>query len=108
MDKSLAAVSNLPTKDKASAYIELIPQALSQPNASQLHQLVDTLVNTDLGPLISRQVLTEIVNALPSVVNEELRKTFVEDVIAVTQPRLSVFEEQVRQRSVWNAPNSHD
>jgi len=95
MESGLAAAASLPTKDKAAAYVGLIPQALSQPNVSQLHQLVNALVNTDLGPLISRQVLTEVVNALPSVSDAETRKLFIEDTIATTQPRLSVFEEQV-------------
>lgn len=102
MESRLAQFASLSQKDKAPAYLSLLPEILSRPNASaiasDLHLLVDTVVNQDsVGLVVGRQVLSELVKSLGSgtIKDAELRKRIVEDTLATTQPRIVSYEEQV-------------
>ena len=102
MDKKLSQLQNLPQKDKNAAYTSLLKEALSQPNPSSVvadvHTLVDTVVNQDnVGLVTGRQVLSELVKQLVegAVSDREVRKQIVKDTLAVAQPRLVSYEEQV-------------
>lgn len=102
MDAKLAQFSNLSQKDKGPAFISLIPQILARPEpsaiATDLHTLVDTVVNQDnVGLVVGRQVLSEIVKVLRegAIHDADLRKRVVEDTLATVQPRIVSYEEQV-------------
>ena len=102
MDRKLAQYSALNQKDKGPAFISLIPEILSRPNhdaiVADLHLLVDTVVNQDnVGLVVGRQVLSELVKTLGegAVQDPELRKRLVNDTLAVVQPRIVSYEEQV-------------
>lgn len=103
MESKLAQYASLSQKDKAPAYLSLIPEILTRPDpsaiAADLHLVVDTVVNQDsVGLVVARQVLAELVKSLGSgaIKDTELRKRIVEDTLATIQPRLTSYEEQVR------------
>lgn len=102
MESRLAQFSALSQKDKGPAFISLIPEILSRQNqsavASDLHILVDTVVNQDsVGLVVGRQVLSELVKVLGdgAIKDIDLRKRVVEDILATVQPRIVSYEEQV-------------
>ncbi|KAJ6539381.1 hypothetical protein B0H19DRAFT_1178776 [Mycena capillaripes] len=102
MDPKLQQLSALPQKDKAAAFIALTHDILARPDqsavAQDLHSLVDTVVNQDsVGLVVGRQVLSELVKILGdgAIKNPELRKAVVEDTLALIQPRIVSYEEQV-------------
>lgn len=106
MESKLAQFASLSQKDKAPAYLSLLPETLSRPDSSaiaaDLHLLVDTVVNQDsVGLVVGRQVLAELVKSLGTgaLKDIELRKRIVEDTLATIQPRLTTYEEQVRMSS---------
>lgn len=97
----MAQFASLGQKDKAPAYLSLLPEILSRSNASDiakdLHSLVDAAVKED-NLVVGRQVLSELVKNLGSgaIKDSELRKRIVEDTLSTVQPRISSYEEQVR------------
>ncbi|KIM90828.1 hypothetical protein PILCRDRAFT_811315 [Piloderma croceum F 1598] len=102
MESKLAQFASLSQKDKAPAYLSLLPEILSRSNpsaiATDLHSLVDTVVNQDsVGLVVGRQVLSELVKSLGGgiIKDNELRKRIVEDTLATVQPRITSYEEQV-------------
>jgi COP9 signalosome complex subunit 4 len=102
MESKLAQLASLSQKDKAPAYLLLLSEIFSRINsssiASDLHSLVDTVVNHDnVGLVVGRQVLSDMVRMLgEGVINDsELRKRIIEDTLATIQPRLVSYEEQV-------------
>jgi COP9 signalosome complex subunit 4 len=102
MESKLARFASLSQKDKAPAYLSLLPEILSRSNSSaiatDLHSLVDTVVNQDsVGLVVGRQVLSELVKSLGGgiIKDNELRKRIVEDTLATVQPRITSYEEQV-------------
>jgi COP9 signalosome complex subunit 4 len=101
MENKLAQYSTLGQKDKGPAFISLIPQILAQPDdslVSDLHTLVDTVVNQDtVGLVVGRQVLSELVKVLAdgAIKDLDLRKRVVEDTLNTVQPRIVSYEEQV-------------
>ncbi|EGO01924.1 hypothetical protein SERLA73DRAFT_177559 [Serpula lacrymans var. lacrymans S7.3] len=102
MESKLVQFSSLSQKDKAPAYLSLIPEVLSQSDqpaiAANLHTLVDTVVNQEsVGLVIGRQVLSEIVKNLEAgaIPSSGLRKRIVEDTLATIQPHIVSYEEQV-------------
>lgn len=102
MENKLAQFSSLSQKDKGPAYLSLLQDILSRSNpttlVSDLHVLVDTVVNQDnVGLVVGRQVLSELVKILgESVIKDaDLRKRIVEDTLATIQPRIVSYEEQV-------------
>jgi COP9 signalosome complex subunit 4 len=102
MESKLAQFASLSQKDKAPAYLSLLPEILSRSNpsaiAADLHSLVDTVVNQDsVGLVVGRQVLSELVKSLGGgiIKDNELRKRIVEDTLATVQPRITSYEEQV-------------
>ncbi|KAF8076435.1 hypothetical protein FPV67DRAFT_1407124 [Lyophyllum atratum] len=102
MDNRLAQISALTQKDKGPAFIALIPEIISRPDPStlvtDLHKLVDTVVNQDsVGLVVGRQVLSELVKVLGegSIKDVELRKRVVENTLTTVQPRIVSYEEQV-------------
>ena len=105
MDQKLAQLSVLNQKDKGAAYLSLLSGIFSpQGNANiahDVHALVDHLINQDAGIIAGRQVLTDLIKGLNStaILNTELRKAIVEDVLSVVQLRATSYEEQVR--AVW-------
>lgn len=106
MESKLAQFASLSQKDKAPAYLSLLPEILSRSNpsavASDLHLLVETVVNQDsVGLVVGRQVLSELVKSLGagSIRENELRKRVVEDTLATIQPRIVSYEEQVSSQA---------
>ena len=105
MEAKLAEFSTLSQKDKGPAFISLIPQILSQSDdavARDLHTLVDTVVNQEsVGLVVGRQVLSELVRILPegAIKDTDLRKRVVEETLAIVQPRIVSYEEQVVTRT---------
>ena len=102
MEQKLAQSKNLSQKDKGPAYSALLSQTLSNSSgralANDLHFLVDALVTQDCaGLVVGRQVLTELVKALKDgvVKDREIKKHIVKDTLAISQPRLVSYEEQV-------------
>jgi COP9 signalosome complex subunit 4 len=102
MENTLAQLATLSQKDKGPACISLLSEALSKANqtsnSSNVHTLIDTVVNQDnVGLVVGRQVLSELVRLLGEGVikDRELRKRIVEDTLATIQPRLVSYEEQV-------------
>jgi COP9 signalosome complex subunit 4 len=102
MENKLAQFASLSQKDKAPAYLSLLPEILSRSNpsaiASDLHSLVNTVVNEDsVGLVVGRQVLSELVKSLGkgAIKDTELRKRIVEDTLTTVQPRIVSYEEQV-------------
>jgi COP9 signalosome complex subunit 4 len=102
MDRKLSQFASLSQKDKAPAYLSLLPEILSRSNPSEiatdLHSLVDTVVNQDsVGLVVGRQVLSELVKSLGggAIKDTELRKRIVEDTLTTIQPRIVSYEEQV-------------
>ncbi|KAJ7068304.1 hypothetical protein C8F01DRAFT_1117685 [Mycena amicta] len=100
--RNASAISSLPQKEQAAAFIALGQEILSRADpiavASDLRSLVDTVVNQDsVGLVVGRQVLSELVKILGdgAVKDPELRKTLVEDTLSVIQPRIVSYEEQV-------------
>jgi COP9 signalosome complex subunit 4 len=110
MENKLAQFASLSQKDKAPAYLSLLPEILSRSNpsaiATDLHSLVDTVVNQDsVGLVVGRQVLSELVKSLDggAIKDSELRKRIVEDTLATIQPRIVSYEEQVSMNIIYNA-----
>jgi COP9 signalosome complex subunit 4 len=102
MESKLTQFASLSQKDKAPAYLSLLPEILSRSNpssiATDLRLLVNTVVNQEsVGIVVGRQVLSELVKSLGGGVikNAELRKRIVEDTLATVQPRITSYEEQV-------------
>lgn len=102
MDLKLAQLASLSQKDKGPAYSALIHSALAQSSpdavAADIHLIVDAIVNQDSGSLVvARQVLAELVKVLADgpVNDSALRKRLLEDSLAVIQPRIVSYEEQV-------------
>ena len=102
MESKLAQFATLSQKDKAPAYLSLLPEILSRSNASaiatDLHSLVDTVVNQEsVGLVVGRQVLSELVRSLGAgaIKDTEVRKRIVQDTLATVQPRITSYEEQV-------------
>ena len=103
MDQKLVQIRSLGQKDKGPAYLSLLSQIFSNTNgravASDLHALVDALVTQDGATLVvARQVLTELVKNLSEgiIKDREIKKQIIKDTLAITQPRLVSYEEQVR------------
>jgi COP9 signalosome complex subunit 4 len=102
MESKLAQFASLSQKDKAPAYLSLLPEILSRSNpsavAADLRSLVDTVVNQEsVGLVVGRQVLSELVKSLGNgaIKDNDLRKCIVEDTLATVQPRITSYEEQV-------------
>lgn len=103
MEGKLAKLQTLAQKDKSPAYTSLLLEAISQPDPAAVARDVHTLVNVVLtqdhvGLVVGRQVLAELVKTLKegAVKDNELRKQLLKDTLAVAQPRLVSYEEQVR------------
>lgn len=102
MEGKLAKLQTLAQKDKSQAYTSLLLEALAQPDPAAVARDVHTLVNVVLtqdhvGLVVGRQVLAELVKNLKegAVKDNELRKQLIKDTLAVAQPRLVSYEEQV-------------
>ena len=103
MENKLAQFASLSQKDKAPAYLSLLPEILSRSNpsavASDLHIYLSIrwLTKTVLSLVVGRQVLSELVKSLSggAIKDTELRKRVVEDTLATIQPRIVSYEEQV-------------
>ncbi|PPQ98491.1 hypothetical protein CVT24_003982 [Panaeolus cyanescens] len=101
MEAKLSQISALSQKDKGPAFISLIPEIFSQPEATisqNLRLLVDTVVNQEsVGLVVGRQVLSEVVKSLGegTVSDHDLRKQLVEGTLTIVQPRIVSYEEQV-------------
>ena len=105
VETRLSQFSALSQKDKGPAYLALLSDVLSRPHPtsipSDVHILVNAVVNQDnAGLVVGRQVLSELVRILGEGVLKDhgLRKRVVEDTLAIVQPRIVSYEEQVRVR----------
>ncbi|KZT26873.1 hypothetical protein NEOLEDRAFT_1240551 [Neolentinus lepideus HHB14362 ss-1] len=102
MDHRLSQYASLGQKDKAPAYLSLLQETLTRENtssvAADIHTLVDHVVNNDsVGPVVGRQVLTELARGLSAgaIKESSIRRQIVEDTLSAVQPRLVSYEEQV-------------
>ncbi|KAF7301678.1 Constitutive photomorophogenic 8 [Mycena indigotica] len=102
MASKLNSISSLPQKEQAAGFIALSQEIFAGPStsvASDIHALVETVVNTDaVGLVVGRQVLSELVKVLGdgAVKDEDLYKSIVEDTLSIVQPRIVSYEEQAR------------
>jgi COP9 signalosome complex subunit 4 len=100
MDSRLTQFTTLSQKDKAPAYLSLVSEILARQDqsliATDLHILVDTVAQ-DGSIVVGRQVLSELVRNLSTrtISDHALRKRVVEDTLAILQPRIVSYEEQV-------------
>lgn len=102
MDQKLAQLRTINQKDKAQKCISLLDEAFSQSDptsvARDVHKIIEAALTQDhIGPVPARQVLSELVNRLSEgrVKDRDAKKQIVEDTIAIAQPRIVSFEEQV-------------
>ena len=106
MESRLAQISGLAQKDKGPAYLSLVTEVLSRPDhcsiAPDVRSIVDTLLQDNV--VVGRQVLLELARVLgeKSTLPSDLRKQIVEETLAIVQPRLVSYEEQVSAQ-----PQSH-
>jgi COP9 signalosome complex subunit 4 len=103
VETKLSQFSALSQKDKGPAYQTLLSDILARPHPasipSDLRIFVNAVVNQDnAGLVVGRQVLSELVRMLGEGIlkDHELRKRVVEDTLAIVQPRIVSYEEQVR------------
>lgn len=108
MQSQLAQYSALSQKDKGPAFISLLQEIISRSDqstiATDLHSVVDTVVNQEsVGLVVGRQVLSELVKILGDGVikDTDLRKRVVEDTLATVEPRIVSYEEQVSFHSQY-------
>ncbi|KZT05510.1 uncharacterized protein LAESUDRAFT_714771 [Laetiporus sulphureus 93-53] len=101
MEGILSQVSGLNQKDKAVAYASILTDLLARRDqtsfAADTHILVENVVQENVGHVIGRQVLSELVKALDDgrIRNNALRKQIVQDILNTIQPRIITYEEQV-------------
>ena len=104
MDATLMQIRSLGQKDKASAYISLLNQILSQQNPRRdLNTLISEVLTQDhVGLVTGQQVLTELVDNFNKgiISDRNLRKELIQDALEVALPRLVSFEKQVRTLSI--------
>lgn len=106
IDKKLAQLRNASQKDKAQAYISLLEESISQKDSSRvsrdIHSLMQEVLSQDQVPIIvGRQVLTELAKTLSEdvVKDSDTKMDIIKDTLAIAQPRLVSYEEQVRIKS---------
>ena len=101
MDSRLAQLASLSQRDKGPAYVvvlnDLFANQSSQSFLTDLHTLVDTVVNQDAGGLVvGRQVVSELVKAVTGVVQDpEVKKQILQDTLGLVQPKIVSYEEHV-------------
>ncbi|CCM01582.1 uncharacterized protein FIBRA_03642 [Fibroporia radiculosa] len=100
MENSLAQISSLNQKDKASAYQSILLDLFARPDQSSLaadiHVLIENVMHESVGLVIGRQVLSELVKALEAgrIQDFDLRKQIIQETIHTVQPRIVSYEEQ--------------
>lgn len=100
LDESLATLSALSQKDKATGYVELLRSLISAqpPSPSDIGKLVNNVVTQDhVGLVVARQVLGELLKALeeePLKSNMDLQRKVIEVSLESIQRSVS-FQEQV-------------
>ena len=105
MDQKLAQLASVASqKDKANGYLTLLNESLAQSSPTavggDVHTLVEAVVTQDhVGLVVGRQVLSELVKILATggVNDRDVRKKIIEDTLAVIQPRIVSYDEQVGQ-----------
>ncbi|KAG6333771.1 hypothetical protein ID866_5319 [Astraeus odoratus] len=102
METKLSQLATLAQKDKTTGYLALLSETLGRANQGSmpddLRLLVDTVVNQEnVGFVIGRQVLTELVKSLGAgvITNHDLRKCITQSTLSLLQPRIVSYEEQV-------------
>lgn len=102
MDSRLAQLASLSQRDKGPAYVtvlnDLFANQTSQSFLSDLHTLVDTVVNQDAGGLVvGRQVVSELVKAVTEgvVQDPDVKKQILQDTLNLVQPKIVSYEEHV-------------
>ena len=111
MDQKLTELVSISQKDKAQKTVILLDEALSQSDSAavsrDVHKVIEAALTHDhLGPVVSRQVLAELVSRLTEgkVKDRELKKEIIEDTITIAQPRIVSLEEGVSEcidRALW-------
>lgn len=99
MESRLAQISSLAQKDKGPAYVAAVNDVLSRQDlstvASDVHTIVETVLQDNV--VVGRQVLQELARGLSEkrIQDSALTKRIVEETLAIVQPRLVSYEEQV-------------
>lgn len=105
MDAQLAQIASLSQKDKAPAYLSILADVFARPDQSSVpadvRTLVESVLQDSVGPVVGRQVLTELVKNLVdgAIKDSGLLKRAVEDTLELIQPRIVSYEEQVSRSS---------
>jgi len=98
MEKRLRDLLNLQQRDKAPAYIALLLRSLEDEKcpSADVSLLISTVVNEEqIGLVVARQVLNELIKAIPEVKKPRgWKQETIQNVLLVIQPRLVSFEEQ--------------
>ena len=113
MDSRLAQLASLPQRDKGPAYVavlnDLFAAKSSQSFLTDLHTLIDTVVNQDAGGLVvGRQVVSELVKAVTegAFKDPEVKKRILQDTLNLIQPKIVSYEEHVECLSPDHHPPS--
>ena len=102
MEAKLSHLISLPSKDQANGYLSLLSDVLIKTDqsgvASDIRHLVDFVTQDHVNIVVGRPVIAELVRALDEkrVRDRETRKAILEDCLRIIQPRITRFEEQVR------------
>lgn len=88
-------------KDRTANCLALLSDVLAQPSHAvpgPLHELVENVVSQDSGVVVGRQLIVELVRAIDQgvIVDPDVRKRVIRDTLALLQPRIVSYEEQVR------------
>lgn len=86
---------------QSQAYLALLEQTLvsSSDLPRDLARWLSVVVGADFPQIVARQVLEGYVSKLPSIEDREARKAVLKRSIELLQPRVTSFEEEVRQLS---------
>ena len=102
MDSRLAQLASLSQRDKGPAYVTVLNDLFSNQSSASfltdLHTLVDTVVNQDAGGLVvGRQVVSGLVKAVTegTIQDPEVKKRILQDTLNLVQPKIVSYEEHV-------------
>jgi COP9 signalosome complex subunit 4 len=111
MDSRLAQLASLSQRDKGPAYVAVLTDLFANKSSpsflTDLHTLVDTVVNHDAGGLVlGRQVVSELVKAVTegAIQDPDVKKQILQDTLNLIQPKIVSYEEHVEWPSRGRCP----
>lgn len=103
MEAELASIAKQGQSKRAESFSALLQSTLASSSRlpSDLTLYVQAAIQESTGLVVSRQVVAEFVKAVKSgIANPETRKAVIEQVLNVLQPRIVIYEEQVRSEGI--------